>query len=89
MGFDGVEEEITGLREKWVNVEGEGIEVRTERVGREERIAFDGRDGGWFFKGSRWRWRRQLVQECGEEVRVVYLDGQLNEDILVSKVGFL
>ncbi len=29
------------------------------------------------------------MEECGEEVRIVYLDRKLDEDVLISKIGLL
>ncbi len=44
VGFDRVEEEVAGLGEEGVDVEGEGVVVGMKGVGGKEGVGFDGRD---------------------------------------------
>lgn len=53
--FDGVEELVAGLGEERVDVEGQGVVVGREGVGREKRVGFNGGDRGWFVEGG-WGW---------------------------------
>lgn len=90
--FDGVEKEVGGLLQEWIDGEIQSVVVWCERVGRETGLGVvtELSEGCWEV-GSlllRW-WGGKLVQERGEEVGVVDRDGELDEDILVAQVALL
>lgn len=49
----------------------------------------DGVKGRGKLQGLRRSWSRELVEEGGQEVRVVDLNGQFNKDILVPQARLL
>lgn len=92
MRFDRVEEKVGGLLQEWIDGKIQCVVVWRERVGRETSLGIvtELSKGCWEV-GSlllRW-WGGKLVQERGEEVRVVDRDRKLDEDILVAQVALL
>lgn len=90
MGFDRVEKEIAGLFKEGVDAEVQAIEIRGERVGAGGWIVLEFGERGGEVKGFGFRgFLGNLVEEAGEEVGVVDLDGEFDKDVLVSEVGLL
>ena len=84
-----VEQQVAGLLEEGVDGKVERVEVRGQREGGERGVLFEGgkasREVERLGRGS----GGQLVQERGEEVRVVDDDGKLGEDVLVAEAALL
>lgn len=85
-----VEEQVAGLLEERVDGEVEGIEVWCEGRGSELRVAVKRSQApGEGELGVLGRGGGELVEERGEEVRVVDADRKLSEDVLVAKAALL
>ena len=89
MSVDGFKKQVAILLEEWVDVEGKVVEVGSKDGGGRKGAGGQGGQG-WrkveIFGGRR-RW--ELVKVGCEEVGVVNLNGEFNEDILVSETGLL
>lgn len=88
--LDRIQHQVAALLEERVDAEVEGIKVGSEGVGADVGVARKLCErGGEVEGGLRRRCLGNLVEEAGEEVRVVDLDRQLDEDILVSEFRLL
>lgn len=88
VGLDAVEQQIAVLLQGRVDAERQVVEVGGEDGGFGEGARLQGGERGREFSRGR-GWALQLVDERGDQVRVVDLNGQLIEDILVAEVGLL
>ena len=88
VSLDAVEQEIAVLLEVRIDVERQVIQVGGERGGFGVRAGLEGGERGRKV-GRTGRGALQLVDERGDQVRVVDLDGELVENILVAEVGLL
>lgn len=88
VGFDAVEEQVAVLLHERVNAEKQVIEVRREnsRLGRS--AGFQHSQGRRKIGGPGLLGSLELVDERIDQVRVVDRNRKLNENILVSQVGF-
>lgn len=85
-----VEKEIARLFEEWIDGKVERFEVWCKRHVGELRIDVESSEARRELElGMLWGCGRQLVEERGEEVRVVNADWQLGEDVLVAKTTLL
>ena len=89
MGFDRVKEVISGLGEVGVDVEGEGVEGGSEGVILDGWVGFDVGDRGGWVEDALLEHGGDLVEEGGDEVGVMDLDGELDEDVAVFEAGLL
>ena len=89
VSLDAVKEKIAVLLQDGVNVERQVVEVGGENGGLSERAGFQSGQRWGEIRGSRGAGGLELVDERGDQVRVVDLDRQFNEDVLVSQVGLL
>lgn len=89
VSLDAVQEQVAVLLQEGVDAKGEVVVVGGENSRLDE--------GSGFQSGQRWgKIRRsrnvgslKLVDEGGDQVRVVNLHGKFNKDILVSQAGLL
>lgn len=85
-----IEEEITRLFEEWIDGKVERFEVWCKRHVGELRIDVESSEARRELQlGLLWGCGGQLVEERGEEVRVVNADWQLGEDVLVTEATLL
>lgn len=89
VSLDAVKEKIAVLLQDGVNVERQVVEVGGENGRLSERAGFQSGQRWGEIRGSRGAGGLELVDERGDQVRVVDLDRQFNEDVLVSQVGLL
>lgn len=88
VGLDAVQEEIAVLLQVGIDVERQVVEVGGENGGFRVRAGLEGGErGGKVGRGS--GGGLQLVDEGGDQVRVVDLDGELIKDVLVADGGLL
>ena len=83
--LDAIEEEVAGLLKEGVDGEVERLEARVS--GDLDGIAADVVERGGHGDLGALGGSGYLVEERGEEVRVVDLDGELLEDVLVGELG--
>jgi hypothetical protein len=88
VGLDAVQEEVAVLLQVGIDVERQVVEVGGEDGGFGVRAGLEGGErGGKVGRGG--GGGLQLVDEGGDQVRVVDLDGELVKDVLVAEVGLL
>lgn len=87
VGLDAVEQEVAVLLEEGVDAERQVVEVGGEVGGLGEGARLESAEGGREVGRPGGAGALQLVNEGGDQVRVVDLNGQLFEDILVAEVG--
>jgi hypothetical protein len=89
VGLDAVQEEIAVLLQEGIDAEGQVFEVGGKSGGFAEGTGLEGSQGGGKLSRSRRGRALQLVNEGGDQVGVVELDGQFLEDVGVAQVGLL
>lgn len=87
--LDAVQEEVAVLLEEGVDAERQVVEVGGEGRGLGEGARLESTERGREVGRPGGAGALQLVDEGGDQVRVVDLNGQLFEDILVAKGGLL
>lgn len=88
VGLDAIKQEIAVLLEVGIDVERQVVQVGGEIGGFGVRAGLESGERGRKV-GRTGRGALQLVDEGGDQVRVVDLNGELVEDILVAEVGLL
>ena len=89
VGLNAVQQEVAVLLEEGVDVERQVVEVGSESVGLGEGAGLESAERSRKVGGPGGVGALQLVDERGDQVGVVNLNGQLLEDILVAEVGLL
>lgn len=89
VGLDAVQEQVAVLLQERVDAQSQVVEVGAQRSGRRQRSSLQSSERWREVQRLRGRRRRQLVEEGGEEVRVVDGHGEFNEDLLVGQVRLL
>lgn len=89
VGLNAVQEEVAVLLEEGVDAERQVVKVGAESGGLGEGAGLESAERGGKVGGRGGGWGLQLVDERSDQVRVVDLDGQLLEDILVAEIGLL
>lgn len=86
VSLDAVEEEIAVLLEERIDAERQVVQVggRRDRLGK--LSLFKRSQGRWDFDGNRDVRALVLMDERGDQVRVVDFDGKFDENVLVSQV---
>jgi hypothetical protein len=87
VGLDAVEQQIARLLEERIDREVEGVKGRVRR--QLGGLALDVVEGGRERDLGGFRWRGNLVQERGEEVRVVDEDRDLDKNVPEGQLGLL
>lgn len=87
--LDAVEQQVARLLQERVDGQVERVEVGAQRRLRLERVRVERRQVGREGQLVLGRLRGQLVQQRGEEVRVVDGEGQLDEDVVVAEAALL
>lgn len=85
VGLDAVQEKVAVLLEEGVDAERQVVEVGGEDGRLREGAGLKGAERGGKVGGSRGLGGLQLVDEGGDQVRVVDLDGKLVENVLVAE----
>lgn len=89
VSFDAIEQEVAVLLEEGVDGKRQVVEVGGESEGLREGARLEGTEGRREVGRPGGAGALQLVDEGGDQVRVVNLNGQLFEDILVTEIGLL
>lgn len=85
-----VEQEVARLLEEGVDGKVERLEVGSKGHGSELRVAVEGCEAARELQLGVLGWGRgELVEERGDDVRVVDGDGQFGEDVLVAEAALL
>lgn len=89
VGLYAVEKEVASLLEEGVDGEIERVKVGSKRERGEVGVLFKSGEAGREVEGLLRGRSGELVEERGEDVRVVDDDGQLGEDVLVAEAALL
>lgn len=89
VGLDAVEEKVAVLLEEGIDAEGQVVEVGRQHGVLDEWAGFQSGQRRREIGGGRLAGALKLVEERGDQVRVVDFHGEFNEDVLESQVGLL
>lgn len=84
-----LKEQVASLLEERINGKIKRVVVREEGWLGDVGVLLQGSQVGWELELLLWCTRRQLVQERGEEMRVVNSDGKLDQDVVVAETTLL
>ena len=89
VGLDAVQQKVAVLLQERIDAEGQVVKVRDEDGGLREGAGLKGTERGREIGRSRRMGGLELVDEGGDQMRVVNLNRQLFENVLVAEIGFL
>lgn len=89
VSLNAVQQEVAVLLKERVDTERQVVKVRGEDGGFGERARLEGAERGREIGGTGGVGALQLVEEGGDQVRVVDFHRQFVEDVLVAEIGLL